>query len=244
MMQEYRSKTITAEKAAALVQSGSWIDYGFALSSNFSIDKALSLRAQELEDVKIRGGMYFYPECAAIEADPCREHFIYNSWHFSGYERKLHDRGLCSLLPMVYRNKPRYYRKGLQVDVAYMMLSAMDDKGYFSVSFTNSATRAIAETAKILVVEVNPHLPGIPGIREDRIHLSEVDYIVETHDLPLPTLPPAPFGDVERKIAGFIIKELTDGITLQLGVGSLPNAVGSLIVDSDLKDIGMHTEML
>jgi acyl-CoA hydrolase len=145
---------------------------------------------------------------------------------------------------MVYRNKPRYYRKGLQVDIAFMMLSPMDDKGYFSVSLTNSATKAVADAAKILVVEVNPKLPRISGIRDDRIHISKVDFIVETHDVPIPSFAPASFGEEEKKIASFIVEELTDGITLQLGIGALPSAVGSLIAGSDLKDIGMHTEML
>lgn len=241
--QEYKSKLVSAEKAASVVKSGDWVDYGFCLSQPQLLDEALAKRAPELRDVKIRGGMRMTP-LKTVEADPDGMSFCYNSWHQSGYERKLNDGGQCFFIPMIYRNMPRYYRQTLEVDVAFMALSPMDDEGWFSASLTSSATKAIAETAKIVVVEVNENLPRIADALEGRIHISEVDYVVESGRLPLPSADPAPAGEVEKRIAEIIMNEIVDGATIQLGVGGLPNAVGSMIASSGLKDLAMHTEML
>jgi acyl-CoA hydrolase len=207
------------------------------------LDAALAKRAPELRDVKIRGGMRMNP-LKVVEADPAGVSFCYNSWHQSGYERKLNDAGQCFFIPMIYRNMPRYYRQTIEVDVAFMALAPMDDEGYFSASLTNSATKAIAEKAKILVVEVNENLPRIADALEGRIHISEVDYVVESGRAPLPFADPAPAGEVEKRIAEIVLNEIVDGATIQLGVGGLPNAVGSMIADSNLKDLAVHTEML
>ena len=77
-----------------------------------------------------------------VECDPEREHFIYNSWHCSGYERKLCDRGLCNYIPMVYRNVGPYYTKYLDVNVAMMAVPPMDNHGYFNFSVNNSIASA------------------------------------------------------------------------------------------------------
>jgi acyl-CoA hydrolase len=75
------------------------------------------------------------------------------------------------------------------------------------------------------------------------VHISRVDYIVEGSNAPLPEIPPAPSSDIDRRIAHHIIKEIEDGACLQLGIGGLPNVIGSMIAQSDLKNLGVHTEM-
>ena len=240
---EYKKKLVSAPEAARLVKSGDWVDYHFGLGSAVELDRALAARKDELSEVKIRGGMRLAP-AAAVESDPKQEHFIYHSWHLSGYERKLSDRGLAYYIPMIYRNMPLFYRKSLEVDVSFGAVSPMDENGYFNFSLTNSASAAICEKAKKVVVEINEKLPAIRRGRENGIHISQVDLVVETSSPDLPALDPAPFGEVEDRIAGLIIERLRDGVTIQLGVGALPNAVGALIARSGLKDIGVHTEML
>lgn len=90
---EYRAKLRSPEQAVQIVKNGDWVDY----TSNFRfpslLDAALAKRADELFDVKVRGNLLFGP-IQIVEADPMREHFLYNSWHCSGYERKLCDRGM------------------------------------------------------------------------------------------------------------------------------------------------------
>ena len=108
--QEYRNKLRTPEQAVQMVKSGDWVDYGTNVCFPTLLDAALAKRRDELLDVKIRGNLCFGP-IQVVEADPTREHFCYNSWHCSAYERKLVDRGLCNYIPMIFRNlKVPHYR--------------------------------------------------------------------------------------------------------------------------------------
>ena len=241
--QEYGLKLTTAAEAVKVVKSGDWVDYNFALAQPVMLDKALAARCDELSDVKVRGGFTLRP-LEIVSADPTREHFCYNSWHLSGYERQLSDQGLCDYIPMIYRNLPLYYRKSLEVDVAMFTVAPMDENGYFNFSLTNSASKAIAEKAKILILEINEKLPVTLGGQENCIHIRDVDYIVESDNPDLPVITSGAVTDIDRKIAQLIVGEIQDGSTIQLGVGALPNAVGTMIAESNLKDLGIHTEML
>ena len=243
VQQQYKSKLASPTQAVRVVKSGDWVDYNFCLVQPVSLDAALAARKDELKDVKIRGGMRMQP-LRVIEADQTGEHFSYATWHTTGYERKLMDAGLITHIPMVYRNMPLFYRKSLDVDVAMFSVSPMDDEGYFSCSFTNSATRAIVEKAKAVVLEVNEKLPYIDNGYENKIHISEALCIVEGENPELPAIPSAAATEVDKKIASLIMPRIRNGATVQLGIGALPNAIGSMIVESDLKDLGMHTEML
>ncbi len=240
---EYRKKRISADQAAGLVTSGQWLDYGLGNTMPYSIDQALARRKGELEDVKIRGLMAMRP-LAVVECDPERESFWYMSWHLSSYERGLNRRGLCDYIPMTYRSQPELYRKCLDVDVAFISVAPMDHNGCFNFSLTNSSTRALLETAKVVVLEENECLPRCYGGSEEYIHIADVDYIVRGEPVAPVTLPAAPVTDADRSIAEFIVPQLRDGSVIQLGIGALPNAVGGMIAASDLKDLGMHTELL
>lgn len=242
--EEYRRKLTTPEKAVQAIKSGDWVDYGFCMTTCAALDKALAARKDELQDIKVRGGLAMHP-LEIINADPKREVFTYSSWHFSGYERKMHDKGLCNYIPMVYRNKPLFYRHNLDVDVAMLQVAPMDKHGYFSFSLSNSASRAIVEKAKIVILEVNRRLPVALGGQQERIHISEADYVVEgASDVELIELPATVPSEIDKKVARMIVEQIEDGSTIQLGIGGMPNSVGAMIAESDLQDLGMHTEML
>ena len=240
---EYRKKHITAENAARMVKSGDWVDYGFGFSMPWTIDKALAARKEELRDVKVRGIMAMRP-LAIIAADPGRESFCYMSWHLNAYERALSEKGLCNYIPMSYHSMPEIYRKCLEIDVAFITVAPMDTHGCFSFSLANSATRAILETAKLVILEVNERLPRCFGGMDEYVHISEVDYIVHGEPLDPIAVPAVPVTETDRVIAGHIVSRMRNGSVIQLGIGSLPNAVGHMIANSDLKDLGMHTELL
>ncbi|GHV55619.1 hypothetical protein FACS1894206_10040 [Deltaproteobacteria bacterium] len=169
----YHNKLVSAEKAVKIVKSGDYVDYNFCLAQPVALDMALAKRVDELCGVMVRGAMRMLP-LHIVDADPTGEHFSYASWHLTGLERKLCDAGRCTHIPMVYRNMPLFYRKSLDVDVALFSVPPMDDDGYFSCSLTNSATRAIVEKAKHVVLEVNEKLPPVRHGRENSIHISEV----------------------------------------------------------------------
>lgn len=240
---EYASKLVSADTAVKTVKSGDWVDYTFCLSMPTLLDEALAKRKDELSDIKVRGGMSLRP-LKIVENDPLQETFTYSSWHFSAYERKLYDRGLCSYIPLLYRHKPLFYRDGMQVDVAFISVTPMDKHGFFNFSVTNSANRAILDMAKYIVVEINNLLPVAFGGAEECIHISEIDKIVEGSNIEPAYLPPSVSNESDKKVASLIVEDIVDGSTLQLGIGGMPAAVGSLIAQSDVKDLGMHTEML
>lgn len=243
IMAEYRSRLRTPQQAVRAVKSGDWIDYGTALSMPVLLDQALAERRDELQDVKIRGNLLFGP-IRAVECDPAQEHFIYNSWHCSAYERALCDRGLCYFIPTIFRNLVAYYRHFLTVNVAMMSVTPMDRHGYFNVSTSVGMAKGIMDKADIVIVEVNEKLPRVLGGADESIHISEVDMVVEGEHGPLPALQPIYETETDRKIASQILPYIVDGATLQLGIGSMPAALGRIIAQSDLKDLGMHTELL
>ena len=85
-LSEYRSKLRTAEEAVKAVKSGDWVEFGCGVTYPTLCDRALAGRKDELTDVKVRG-MLCYGPIAVVESDPEQEHFTYNSWHLTGYER-------------------------------------------------------------------------------------------------------------------------------------------------------------
>ena len=240
---KYKVKLRTPDEAVQVVKSGDWVDYGFGAGQPVLLDAALAKRKPELRDIKVRSALSLHPR-QIIETDPEREAFTFCSWHFSGYDRKLHDRGLCNYIPMVYRNQPRFYRNDLAVDVAMISVAPMDKHGFFNFSLSNSSTKAILETAKIIILEINEQLPYAYGGSEECVHISEVDFIVEAGSRAIPQLPAAAPDAIDEMVARLIVDDIVDGSTIQLGIGGMPNAVGNMIAASDVKNLGMHTEML
>lgn len=240
--EEYKSKLSSAEKAVELIKSGDWVDYGSNNSMPFSLDAALAKRKDELKGVKVRGNLMPGP-IQVMECDPEMEHFVYNTWHCSGYERKMCGAGRGFFIPMIFRNLDAYYRYYLDVDVAMLSVSPMDDEGYFSLGGALGAAAPPLIHAKKVIVEVNEAIPYINGGVETKVHVSKVDRIVEIGYRQLWKMQSPPPSETDIKIAEKIFPFIPDGATIQLGIGGLPNALGSIIAESDLKDLGMHTEL-
>lgn len=239
---EYMLKLRKPEEVVKVVKSGDWVDYTSTLGMPVLLDKALAKRKDELWDVKIRGNLIEGP-IEVAECDETQEHFIYHSWHCSAYERKLCDRGLCYYIPMVFHNNAAYYEYFIKVNVVMVSVSPMDKHGYFNFSVNTGVAGPISRRADIVIVEVNENMPKIHGGYDECIHISEVDYIVEGKHEPFKNVPPMKPRDIDRQIAEHIIPYIVDGANLQLGIGSIPNAIGELIAQSDIKDLGMHTEL-
>jgi len=239
---EYKGKLRTPEDAVKVVKSGDWVDYITNVGFPPLLDKALAARRDELFDVKIRGNLISGP-IEVAECDPSREHFCYNSWHWSAYERKLGDRGLCNYIPMVFRDCTEYYRHFLTVNVAMMSVTPMDKHGYFNLSCATGVAKGILDKADIVILEVNEHLPYIYGAFDESIHISEVDYVVEGEHDPLPEIPIEKATPEDIAIADAIVPYIKDGASLQLGIGAMPGVIGNRLCDSDVKDLNMHTEL-
>lgn len=241
--QQYKEKLRTAEQVAQMIKSGDEIFFAEFVIRPEAIDEALAARAKELTHVKI-DGVCLTKVPKFIESDPNREHFIYDDWHFSGISRQLYRKGLASYIPMTYHQGPRIIRKYRDYDFVFVNARPMDDQGYFNFGMCNSLTSAVITKAKTVVVEVNENMPHCLGGNQESVHISRVNYIVQGKNQPMVEIPPAAPSETDKMIAQHIMKEIENGACLQLGIGGLPNVVGALIAESDLTDLGIHTEMM
>lgn len=240
----YDQKLVSADQAAAVVKSGDWVDYGWTTGTTVAFDGALARRMPELHDVRLRGGILMWvPEVFKIE-NPA-EHFTWNSWHMSGIERKAIAQGFAYYAPIRYSELPRYYRESsTPLDVAVFQVAPMDEHGFFNFGPNASHMAAVCEKAKVVIVEVNENMPVCLGGFENCVHISDVDMIIEGDNPAIGEMGGgAAASEVDEAVAKLIVEEIPDGACLQLGIGGMPNAVGSLIAKSDLKDLGVHTEM-
>ena len=240
----YAQKKMTAAQAAALVKSGDWVDYGWAVNTPVAVDAELAKRLPELEGVNFRGGILMWVP-AIFQIDDPAAHMTWNSWHMSGIERKAVAKGFSFYSPIRYSELPRYYRDlENPVDIAVMQVAPMDEHGYFNFGPSASHLGAACERAKTIIVEVNKNMPRCLGGFENGIHISKVDMIIEGSNPPIAEMGGgAAATEVDHAVARQIVAQIPNGACLQLGIGGMPNAVGSLIAESDLKDLGVHTEM-
>ena len=239
----YQQKLTTPEQAVQVIKSGDWVDYGWCTNHPVALDKALAQRQNELFDVKIRGGVTMWmPEIA--KAEDAGEHFTWNSWHCSGIDRKIMAKGMGYFSPMRYSELPRFYRDSLTVDVAMIQVTPMDKHGNFSYALACSHMADMLEKAKIVILEVNENLPWVNGLNGCEINIADVDMVVEGDNPPVAALGAGGEPtEVDRAVANLVVPQIPNGACLQLGIGGMPNTIGSMIAQSDLKDLSVHTEM-
>ena len=241
---EYKKKLTTAAEAVKVVKSGDWVDYGWCTGTPDALDKALAARTDELTDVKVRGGILLKLP-AIFEREDAGEHFCWNSWHMGGIERKLIAKGCSYYAPIRYSELPRYYRDHIEPNDVLMIVTApMDNHGYFNLGPNASHLYAAVEKSKHIIVEINENMPRCLGGFEEGVHISKVDAIVEGDNPAILEMggSSAP-TEVDKAVAKLIVEEIPNGACLQLGIGGMPNTVGAMIAESDLKDLGVHTEM-
>ena len=239
----YASKLCTAKEAVKDVTSGDWVDYGWCTGHPVALDKALAERMPELEDVKIRGGIALWRP-AIFDIENPADHFCWNSWHMSGIERKAVNEGFAFYAPIRYSELPRYYAENVEpIHVAMFQVAPMDEHGFFNFGPSASHMASMCKRAQIIVVEVNQNMPRCLGGFNEGIHISQVTHIVEGDNPPIAEMGASKATAVDEAVAKHIVEEIPNGACLQLGIGGMPNAVGSMIAESDLRDLGVHTEM-
>ncbi|MDD3262028.1 MAG: acetyl-CoA hydrolase/transferase C-terminal domain-containing protein [Oscillospiraceae bacterium] len=242
--EEYAQKLMAADQAIQAVKSGDWVDLGFNCGTVHDLDIALAKHVQNLKDVKIRLGIEM-EQPAIYDVPNAIDHFTVYSWFYTAFERRYASKGFITTVPHRFSEMPGYYRNELPpIDVAMCQVSPMDKHGYFSFGPSGAMQDAAFSRAKYIIVEVNPKLPRCIGNYQERIPISRVNAIVEMKDPYVRCMGEAkPSTEVDLAVAKQIVKEIPNGACLQLGIGGMPNAVGSLLAESDLKDLGVHTEM-
>lgn len=236
--EDYRRKLCTAEEAVRIIESGNNVYYGGNAATPIGLINALAARAPELTDVQLYHVLLLGDD--PLSRPEMASHFRHNSLFVGPADREAVNSGRADYIPVFLHQIPRlFHERIIPLDVAMVMVSPPDDHGFMSYGVEVMSANAACSAAKKVIVQVNRQMPRILG--DSFIHVSRVHHIIEfDHDLP--ELAPRPISDVERRIGEHIRGMLTDGATIQMGIGGIPDAVWSMM--DGLKDLGIHTEML
>lgn len=237
-MQEYHSKLASPEEAARLVESNYRVYYSGNAAAPFSLIKALVQRKEELQNVQLNHVLLLGEDPIG---DPSMEgHFRHNSLFVGPADRKTVNEGRADYVPVFLFQIPRLFQQRIiPLDVAIVQTSPPDEHGFLSLGVEVLASKAAAENARKVIVQVNDQMPRVLG--NCFLHVSQVTAIVE-ESTPIPELPRHPISEVERKIAGLVTPLIEDGSTLQFGIGGIPDGVLSQLEGK--RDLGIHTELV
>ncbi|MBC7877902.1 MAG: acetyl-CoA hydrolase/transferase family protein [Anaerolineales bacterium] len=235
----YQSHIVTPQQAVLFIKSGNRI----FLSGNVSVPQkvlaALVDYAPNLNDVEIcqvlsiGAADYVKPEMEG--------HLRVNSMFISANIRAAVQAGRADFTPILLSEFPLLFKNGfLPLDVALIHVSPPDEHGYCSFGVEVGLTKSAAESAKIIIAEVNQQMPRTLG--DSFIHVSRLNYIIPV-DYPIPEVHMAGEGrsEVTEKIAGHIAELIPNGATMQMGIGAIPNAVLKFLHHK--KDLGIHSEL-
>lgn len=235
----YQSRVTTAQEAVKAIKSGNRV----FLTGNVSVPQkllaALVEYAPEIKDVEICQALtvgsadYVNPEMEG--------HLRVNSMFISANIRKAVQEGRADFTPVLLSEFPLLFKHGvLPLDVAIVHVSTPDEHGFCSLGVEVGLTKSAAESAKIIIAEVNEQMPRTLG--DSFIHVSRLTHIVPVN-YPIPEHKMTAEGgsEVVEKIAGHVASLIPDGATMQLGIGSIPDAVLKFLRDK--KDLGIHTEL-
>jgi len=230
-------KTVTAEEALKVVKSNDRVYIQAAAAAPQVLVKALSARHEELRNVEV---CHLHTEGVAPYADPAlRDSFHVNSFFIGKNVRHTLKAGNGSYTPVFLSELPRLFQERvLDLDVVLIHVSVPDRHGYCSLGVSVEAILAAVDNAKTVIAQVNPQMPRTHGA--GIIHVSEIDYFVEV-DEPLPEHHMAAPNEIESIIGNNVASLIEDRSTLQMGIGSIPNAVLTRLTNH--KDLGLHTEM-
>ncbi|WP_333876533.1 acetyl-CoA hydrolase/transferase family protein [Flavobacterium sp.] len=231
------SKYVTAAEAVQVVKSNDRVYVQAAAATPSVLTKALAERASELRNVEV---CHLHTEGPAPYANPdLAESFHVNSFFIGANVRHTLKAGNGSYTPVFLSELPHLFRKKvLLIDVAFIHVSPPDRHGYCSLGVSVEATVAAIENAKIVIAQVNPQMPRTFG--DGILHESEIDYLVDVNE-PIFSHEPSLFSKEEEKIGEYVASLIEDRSTLQMGIGSIPNAALSKLKNH--KDLGLHTEM-
>ncbi|MBD3723503.1 MAG: acetyl-CoA hydrolase/transferase family protein [Flavobacteriaceae bacterium] len=230
-------KYVSAAEAVKVIKNDDRIYVQAAAATPTVLTKALAERASELKNVEV---CHLHTEGEAPYANPeLKDSFHVNSFFIGANVRHTLAAGNGSYTPVFLSELPLLFRKNVvKLDVAFIHVSPPDIHGYCSLGVSVEATVAAIENAKIVIAQVNPQMPRTFG--DGILHISEIDYLVDV-DVPIYAHDVAPFTAEEEKIGEYIASLVEDKSTLQMGIGSIPNAALSKLTNH--KDLGLHTEM-
>jgi acyl-CoA hydrolase len=235
---KYKSKLITVDVALSMIKSGDKIVTGFGAGEAQSfLGKLHEIRAQ-VENVGVWMSMTF-PKYEFFSNPEMAGHFEANSWFHGPGSRAALGSGLVSSVPAHLHNGIRRTFEVERPNIFVGCCPPIDRQGFVKMSLSVIYERLACEKCKTIIMEVNPNMPDVWGDTE--VSIDNVDYYIET-DRPLSIIPPPPINEKDMMIGRNAASLVNDGDTIQLGIGSIPNAVAICFMEK--KDLGVHTEMI
>lgn len=233
----YAERVTTAAEAVRRITSGMRV----YLTGNCSVPQtllsALVQRAPALQDVEIVQVLTVGP--ADYVAPEMAGHLRVNTLFISDNVRAAVNEGRADFTPVFLSEVPRLFKSGLLApDVALVHVSPPDEHGFCSFGIEVGMTKPTAQSAKVVIAEMNPRMPRTLG--DSFIHLSKLDLVVPV-DYPLPEIRMGDTSETIQRIADHVAGLIPDGATLQTGIGAIPDAVLSRL--GNHKDLGIHTEL-
>ncbi|MGE0683140.1 MAG: acetyl-CoA hydrolase/transferase family protein [Candidatus Binatia bacterium] len=234
---DYRNKRRTAAEAVRLIHSGNRVFTSGNAATPRPLLRALIERKAELHDVELVHLLLMGNE---FSAPGLEGHFRHNALFVGPGDRHAVNSGAADYTPIFLSEIPLLFSAGvLPLDVALLQVSPPDEHGFVSFGTEVLASAAAAAVARTVIVQVNEQMPRVLG--DSFLHVSRAHAVVET-DEPLPELEKSGFGEVEQRIGQVISELIPDGATLQLGIGTIPDAVLASLTNK--RDLGIHTEMI
>ena len=228
---------VNPEQALQEVQSGNRVFvHGSAQTPHFLLQNLAAqkdrLRNVELVFITVKGDV-------CIDRPEFQDHFHINCLFVSESVRAAVNEGRADFIPVFLSDIPDLFRNSMPIDVALVQVSPPDEHGYCSLGASVDIARAAVNHARKIVAQVNPQVPRTHG--DGLIHVDQLDQMV-FHEAPLPEEDYSiKSGPDELKIGTIIAGMIDDGSTLQLGIGTIPDAVLRSLHHH--KDLGIHTEM-
>jgi 4-hydroxybutyrate CoA-transferase len=235
----YQSRIVSAQDAVRAIHSGNRIFLTGNVSVPQKILAALVEYAPNLENVEICQALTIGP--ADYVKPEMEGHLRVNTLFISHNVRKAVQEGRADFTPVLLSEFPLLFKRGhLPLDVAIIHVSLPDEHGFCSLGVEVGLTKTPAESAKIIIAEVNQQMPRTLG--DSFIHVSRLNYIVPV-DYPIVEMPMSDEGNSEvvENIAGYVAELIPDGATMQLGIGAIPDAVLKYLHHK--KDLGVHSEL-
>lgn len=233
----YTNKFVTAEEAVKMVRSGDRLHWPCVAAAPELLIQALVARAPELQNVHIT---HLYTEGYADYVLPqYAQNFHLDSFFVGGNVRKATQTGYADYIPCSLSDTARIIREGFQpVDGVFLTVSEPDEEGYVSLGTSVDCTLAAIEQARYVIAQVNRNMPFCYG--DARIPMSKITSFVR-NDVPLLEAEFPPLSEQDVMIGKRAAELIPDGATLQIGIGSIPNAVLAQL--GDHRDMGIHSEM-
>jgi itaconate CoA-transferase len=236
----YQRKLRSPDAAAALIPDGAGIVQPIIAGEPPALLAAIAsaARAGRFSSLTMRALLPFVATKATVLQPDVSSVIRWESMFVGGADRDAVKEGRAGFTPNFFHQVPRLLSEFIPVDVCIATVSPMDRHGFMSFGVSVDYTSTAARVAKVLLLEVNEHMPRIHG--RSFVHISEATAVVENHN-PLPELAtPAP-RDEDEPIGRYIAELIPDGATVQFGIGGIPNAVAQHLRGH--KDLGIHSEM-